>query len=372
MSVVVPCYNEEATLVGCIESLLRIQDAMLNLEIIIVDDASTDNSFALARSLESKYSEICVLAHDRNKGKGAALRTGFARAMGEIVAVQDADLEYDPLDLRRLVRPILEDKADVVIGSRFISTGEHRVLYFWHSLGNRCLTFLSNMFSDLNLTDMETCYKVFKREVIQSINIQEDRFGFEPEIVAKVAAMRVRIYEQGISYYGRTYEEGKKIGWKDGLRALYCIFHYNAPKTPLPIQIAIYCCIGGISAVFNLLVFLGLLALGIGVPVSASLAYALAAISNYLLCITFLFRHKARWSSIGEIVVYTIVVLVSGIIDVALTSALSAGMSPAWAKMSASVVVLVINFYGRKRFVFPDKSAGEWKPQSKGHTKPTV
>jgi glycosyltransferase involved in cell wall biosynthesis len=176
------------------------------------------------------------LHHDYNRGKGAALRTGFQHATGNFVAVQDADLEYDPQDLKRLLGPLRDGVADAVFGSRFLSHGAHRVLYFWHYLGNALLTFLSNMLTDLNLTDMETCYKVFRRDVIQSITIEEDRFGVEPELVAKVAQQRLRIYEMGISYYGRTYEEGKKIGIKDGFRALYCIFHYNAHRAPLPIQ----------------------------------------------------------------------------------------------------------------------------------------
>ncbi len=170
------------------------------------------------------------------RGRGAALRTGFQNATGDFVAVQDADLESDPQDLKRLLGPLKDGIADVVFGSRFVSHGTHRVLYFWHYLGNAVLTFLSNMFTDLNLTDMETCYKVFRRNVIQAITIEEDRFGVEPELVAKVAQKRLRIYEMGISYYGRTYEEGKKIGVKDGFSALYCIFHYNAHRAPLPIQ----------------------------------------------------------------------------------------------------------------------------------------
>jgi glycosyltransferase involved in cell wall biosynthesis len=200
LSVVIPCYNEEPTLYICIKKILDIADNYLSLEIIIVDDCSTDKSFSIASELEENHTEVTVLHHEKNMGKGAALRNGFALASGDFVAVQDADLEYDPIDLKRLLIPLINDNADVVFGSRFLSTGAHRVLYFWHYMGNRFLTFLSNMFTDLNLTDMETCYKVFRREVIQNINIEEDRFGFEPEIVAKVAHMRLRIYEMGISY----------------------------------------------------------------------------------------------------------------------------------------------------------------------------
>ena len=209
----------------------------------------------IARRLESVHPEIRVFRHEVNRGKGAALRTGFANATGMFVAVQDADLEYDPMDLLGLLKPLVEGKADVVLGSRFLSSGEHRVLYFWHSVGNRVLTLLSNMFTDLNLTDMETCYKVFRRDVLQRVTLRENRFGFEPEIVANIARMRLRIFEMGISYSGRTYEEGKKIGAKDGFRALYCILKYNLPHAPLPFQFAVYLLIGGIAALVNLACF---------------------------------------------------------------------------------------------------------------------
>jgi len=209
-SIVIPCFDEEKTLKRCVEKVLGIADGSLCLEIIIVDDCSCDGSPAIAKKLEDNFDEITVLRHEENQGKGAALRTGFQKATGDFVAVQDADLEYDPMEFKKLLVPLINDDADVVLGSRFLSGDAHRVLYFWHSLGNRFLTLVSNMFTDLNLTDMETCYKVFKREVIQGIEIREDRFGFEPEIVAKVAALRLRIFEMGISYYGRTYEEAKR------------------------------------------------------------------------------------------------------------------------------------------------------------------
>jgi glycosyltransferase involved in cell wall biosynthesis len=220
--VVVPCYNEEAT----IQSLINL---VLNspwvAEIIVVDDGSKDRSREILASIDN--AKVRVVLHEVNQGKGAALRTGFKHATSEYVIVQDADLEYDPSEYPLVLEPLLDDRADVVFGSRFLSGRPHRVLYFWHSLGNKFLTLMSNMFTDLNLTDMETCYKCFRREVIQSITIEENRFGFEPEITAKLAKSRVRIYEVGISYSGRTYDEGKKIGWRDGVRAVYCIVRYS-------------------------------------------------------------------------------------------------------------------------------------------------
>ena len=224
LSVVIPCYNEALTIEAIVDAVLKSE--IEDVEILVVDDYSTDGTRDKLQEMQGKLS-IEVVLHERNMGKGAALRTGFARATGDIVIVQDADLEYDPRDYPKLMAPILEGKADVVFGSRFAGGETHRVLYFWHYAANRFLTLASNMFTNLNLTDMETCYKAFRREVIQSIEICEDRFGFEPEITAKVARKGCRIYEVGISYSGRTYAEGKKIGWRDGVRALWCIFRYN-------------------------------------------------------------------------------------------------------------------------------------------------
>ena len=223
LSIIIPCFNEVRT----IDKLLKAvkSSPISEKEIIIVNDGSNDGTTEFLNSI--KDSEIVIIHHKQNQGKGAALKTGFAKASGEICIVQDADLEYDPEEYPILIKPILEDKADVVFGSRFQSGRPHRVVYFWHSLGNGFLTLLSNICTDLNLTDMETCYKAFKRDIIQSININEKRFGFEPEITAKISRINCRIYEVGISYYGRTYNEGKKIGWKDGVRAIYCILKYN-------------------------------------------------------------------------------------------------------------------------------------------------
>jgi glycosyltransferase involved in cell wall biosynthesis len=224
LSVIIPCFNERTTINEIVTKVKTT--AVKELEIIVVDDASDDGSSELIREKIEPVVDK-VIYHQKNFGKGAALRSGFKEATGDIVVVQDADLEYDPREYPNLMEPIESGKADVVFGSRFMGGNPHRVVYFWHMLGNRFLTLISNMLTNINLTDMETCYKMFRREVIQSITIEENRFGFEPEITAKVAKGDWRIYEVGISYYGRTYAEGKKIGWRDGLRAIYSILKYN-------------------------------------------------------------------------------------------------------------------------------------------------
>ena len=224
LSVVIPVYNEAATLESLVDRVLAV--GIDDVEVICVDDGSTDGTREVLRDRIAPKG-IRVIFHERNQGKGAALRSGFQAATGDMIIVQDADLEYDPADYPKLIEPILAGRADVVFGSRFIGGQPHRVLYFWHYLVNRGLTLLSNMLTNLNLTDMEVCYKVFRREILEKIEIEEDRFGFEPEITAKVAKLRCRIYEVGISYSGRTYQDGKKIGWRDGFVALRCIFKYN-------------------------------------------------------------------------------------------------------------------------------------------------
>lgn len=229
LSVVMPVYNEQATLRPVIERVLSVG---VEVELLCVDDGSTDNSREILASLQQQYPQVKVFLQPRNMGKGAALRRGIREATGNYVIIQDADLEYDPNDYSLLLGPLENGQADVVYGSRFVGSGPHRVLYYWHSVGNWLLTIVSNMLTNLNLTDMETCYKAFRREVIQSIPLEEDRFGFEPEVTVKIAKRGLRVYEVGISYWGRTYAEGKKIGWRDGVLALWCLVKY-AMKEPV-------------------------------------------------------------------------------------------------------------------------------------------
>ena len=224
ISIVIPCYNERETIEQVVEAVRAAPVA--DPEIILVDDCSTDGTREVIET-RMRNKVTTVLYHERNQGKGAALRTGFAAVTGDVVIIQDADLEYDPQEYATLLQPILDGRADVVYGSRFMGGQAHRVVYFWHMVGNKFLTLCSNMFTDLNLTDMETCFKVMRTDVLRQIQIQENRFGFEPEITAKLAKLHVRIFEVGISYYGRTYAEGKKIGWKDGVRAILAIVKYN-------------------------------------------------------------------------------------------------------------------------------------------------
>jgi len=230
LSVVIPAYNEEKTVDLVLDQVLGLDLEGLQIEVIVVNDCSTDGTRSTVEAYISKYQNrsIHLFNQEKNKGKGAAIRRGIEKATGDFLVIQDADLEYDPGEYKDLLVPILSDKADVVYGSRFMGSNPHRILFFWHSLGNKFLTFLSNMFNNLNLTDMETCYKMFRSEIIKKIYLRENRFGFEPEVTAKIAKVPgIRIYEVGISYYGRTYSEGKKINWKDGFRAIYCIIKYS-------------------------------------------------------------------------------------------------------------------------------------------------
>jgi len=356
LTLVVPCYNEEATLSGCIERVLKLRSKTLKLEIIIVDDCSKDKSLEVALDLEEKIPEIRVLHHEVNKGKGAALRTGFQYATGDYVGIQDADLEYEPMEYLKLLEPLQQNEADVVFGSRYLRPGKRKVLYFWHSWMNKTLTFISNMMTNLDISDMETCYKLFRREIIQSIELKENRFGFEPEVVAKVAQRHYRVWEMAISYRPRSVEEGKKINWKDGVRALYCILHYSAHTAQLPMQLLLYLFIGGVSALGNILFFSLLIFAGFKMMVAVVLAFVGAALVNYLLCVTILFRHKARWSTLGEIFLYLLTVTIMGAFDAVITvSLIRWGMSPLLSKTLATLFGFVGNFLMRKYLVFPEK-----------------
>lgn len=233
LSIIIPVYNEEHTIYLILDRIKSVQISDVNFEIIIVNDASNDNSDTIIKDFINKNQELNIkyFNHEFNKGKGAALQTGIANATGDFIIIQDADLEYDPQEYKDMLKPVLNGYADVVYGSRFMGSNPHRILFFWHTIGNKFLTFLSNMFTNLNLTDMESCYKLFRTDIIKQIKLEEKRFGFEPEITAKISRIPgIRIYEIGISYYGRTYKEGKKIRWKDGFRAIYCILKYNLWK----------------------------------------------------------------------------------------------------------------------------------------------
>jgi dolichol-phosphate mannosyltransferase len=356
LSLVVPCYNEETTLAKCIERVLGLRSEGLRLEIIIVNDCSRDRSLEIAQELARLHPEVMVMDHEINRGKGAALRTGFAHATGDFVGVQDADLEYDPLEYRKLLQPLLRNEADVVFGSRYLRPESRRALYFWHSLMNRTLTFLSNAMTNLDISDMETCYKLFRREIIQSMELKEERFGIEPEMVSKIAQMHCRLWECAISYQPRSYEEGKKIGWKDGGRALYCILRYSAHTAPIPMQILLYLFIGGVSAFSNILFFSMLFGLGLDLPIAVILSFIGAAAVNYLLCITILFRHKARWTALGEVAAYFLTLAIMGAFDTAITIILAeAGITPLTSKSVAALFGFVGNFLLRRYLVFPEK-----------------
>lgn len=364
LSLIIPIYNEEKTLVDIVEKTLSVQNdnfAIKNdikLELVLVDDCSSDDSLKIAQNLANKYPNIKVFSHDKNQGKGKALKTGFEGATGDFIGIQDADNEYNPFDYLKMIKPLLEDKADVVYGSRYLKQDTRRILYFWHTFMNKGLTLLTNMYTNLDITDMETCYKLFRADVIKNIvpNLKENRFGFEPEVTIYVARGKYRVYECAINYNPRTYEEGKKIGAKDGLRALYCILHYGGQYAPLPMQILLYLFIGGFSAIVNIVAFLILTKFFESLVLNIALAFILSALTNYLLCISLLFKHKARWSSFGEIVTYIITLIIMGAFDYYSTYLfLLIGMNNFWAKSLSSLIGVFGNFALRKYFVFQEK-----------------
>ena len=364
LSLIVPVYNEEANLETIIEKILKLREEKylkeqeINLELVLVDDYSKDNSYSIAKELEKKYNNIKVFRHKKNMGKGAALKTGFIEATGDYIGIQDADNEYNPLEYVKLLQPILEDKADIVYGSRYLKRDTRRILYFWHTFMNKGLTLLTNMYTNLDITDMETCYKLFKKEIIKKIapTLKENRFGFEPEVTIKISEGNYRLYECAISYNPRSYEEGKKICAKDGLRALYCILHYGAHSAPLPMQFILYIFIGGFSAVVNILTFVILAKFIQNLFINVAISFIIASIVNYLLCILLLFRHKARWSSTLEIVTYIITLAIMGAVDYYSTYLfLTIGLSNFWAKSFSNVIGVFGNFLLRKYFVFQEK-----------------
>lgn len=355
LTIIIPCYNEAATIKQCLLRCLELGKHGINLEILVVDDCSKDDSVAIVEEMQKEFEGISLYRHERNMGKGAALRTGFMKAAREYVGIQDADMEYNPLDYLRLLEPLTSDKADVVYGSRYLAHSPHRVLCYWHSLMNRGLTSFSNMFTNLDITDMETCYKLFRRDVIQKLApmLKENRFGFEPEITCLVARNKYRVYELAIDYEPRSYEQGKKIGWRDGMRALYCILHYGAPYAPAPMQFIIYFFIGSFCALANIAIFAILLALGSGITISVIIAFILAALLNYLLCLMLLFRHKSRWSGPGELLSYLFVVVIMLLADIGMTLGFTwLGMAPVLSKTISTILGFFGNFILRKYLVF--------------------
>ena len=355
LSLIIPCYNEENTLRGIVERVLEIRRPGLDLELVIVDDCSKDRSYDRALELCKEHPEIKLARHAVNQGKGAALRTGFLEATGDYIGIQDADMEYAPEDYLILLEPLQDGRADVVYGSRYLRPGTRRVLYFWHTWMNKTLTACSNMFTNLDITDMETCYKLFRRDVIRKIapRLKENRFGFEPEVTAYVAEEKCRVYECAIQYHPRSYEEGKKIGWKDGLRALYCILHYGACNAPVPMQLLLYFFIGGTAALANLICFAVCMSYSVSLPAAIIGSYVLSAAVNYVLCILLLFRHKACWNTFGELAAYTVTLAVMGLLDYGITAGLiSIGLGKVFAKAAASLVGFVGNYLLRKYFVF--------------------
>ncbi len=359
---IMPCYNEESSLAKLVtQKVVPLREKckkeyQIDLNLIIVDDASKDNSLQEAQKLAEKFTWIKIFKHEINQGKGAALRTGLANSTGDFVGIQDADEEYNPMDYLTLLQPILEDKADVVYGSRYLRPQTRRVLSFWHTLMNKFLTVCSNMFTGLDISDMETCYKLFTGKVAHELapQLKENRFGFEPEITSYVAQGHYRVYECAIEYTPRTYEEGKKITYKDGFHALYCILHYGAPYAPLPMQFLLYTFIGGVCAIANLILFIIFRASDLSLFYAVWASFLLAAALNYWLCAILLFKHKAFWSGPMELVMYMVTLVVMGGSDYLLTLGLIlVGCGDVMAKLISTIICFIGNFVLRKYLVFP-------------------
>jgi dolichol-phosphate mannosyltransferase len=358
LSLIIPCYNEERTLATCLDRVFALKGAALDLEVIIVDDCSTDCSVLIAEKMAAENPCVRLVRHSQNRGKGAALRTGFAEASGDYIGIQDADLEYDPLQYRKLLEPMLDGRADVVFGSRYLQTDHRRVLYFWHTWMNTTLTTVSNAFTNLDITDMETCYKLFKKDIIQGIDLKENRFGFEPEITAKISQTKCRVYECAINYTPRTAEEGKKINWKDGVRALYCIIHYGAHAAPVPMQMLLYFFIGAVCGFVNITLFCLLSSMAMNLPNAIILSFLVAAALNYFLCISILFQHRVRWETSTEVAMYLFSVVIMGGADyIATIGIVVAFGSVFWSKVAATVIGFFGNFLFRRYLVFPERAS---------------
>ncbi len=363
LSIVIPVYNEANTILEIVERVQKCRvPPGIEKEINIIDDCSTDGTRELLKSFDD--SDIHVYLHDQNQGKGSALKTGFSRCTGDIVLIQDADLEYNPDEYPKLLDPILKGKADVVFGSRFAGGEAHRVLYFWHSVANKMLTLLSNMLSDLNLTDMETCYKVFKREVLEKIDIEEKRFGFEPEITAKVARLsrddNVAVYEVGISYHGRTYDEGKKIGLKDAIRAFWCVLKYNTSKFAYLIKYAFNGIIVAFSQFVTIIALVELL--GFSSKLLKNVAYAISIevsiIFGFLLhaYITWRYRFQTAGHFVVKLLMFQLVTSISFLVRQGVFYLLlETGIDYRLNTLIGIAIAMLLNFIGYSSIVFKER-----------------
>ena len=364
LSIVIPVYNEKNTILEILKVVRKVSlpAEIKEREIILVDDCSKDGTSDILKKINDP--EVKIFYHDKNKGKGGALNTGFKQTTGDIVIIQDADLEYDPNEYPKLLKPILDNKADVVFGSRFVGGESHRILYYWHTMMNKFLTIFSNIFSDLNLTDMETCYKVFRKSVLDQINIEENRFGFEPEITAKVGELsrtkNIRLYEVGISYYGRTYNEGKKIGWKDGLRALWCIFKYNTSRFAHVVKYGIngvFVALSQIFAIYILVEYFNFNTNGLH-EVANIISIEISVLVGLVLhsYITWRYKYETTRNFLKVFVYFHLVTGISFIVRIIIFPILaSLGFDYMMNTLIGVAIAIIINFFGYDKLVFKKK-----------------